>query len=131
MAGCIAARAVIDVVQLAIANIVERNDTQFLILAGITAAFIVEEKEKLLFFDGAAQAGTELIANESRPVHSSSVVEKGVGLGDRVAVVFVRRAMPGVGAALGDQLDLRAAAAAQIRGYAGANSAKLFHRIDR
>ncbi len=91
----------------------------------ISSRFIIEEEKHLVFAfpDGrttfsevgqvhwTADAAAILIARKLRSSDAAAVVEKAVGSSRRSAIVLAERTVPIIRTALGDELDLTAAAA--------------------
>src|SRR5260370_16325156 len=113
---------VVDVGKLAVAHMIQRDDAGDVVLAGVPAPFIVEEKEKFVLLDRAAQACAELIADESGSRDFTGIIEERVRRGDRIPVIFESVAMPIVIAALGPHLYLRTTAPSHFRGVSRADS---------
>ena len=103
----------------------------------LALAFIGAEEEQAVFQNGAPERAAKRIANDflwdvGLAVQQLGVlVEPAVGRGDRRAILFVERAMKGVGAALGDQRDLTSGGAALIGIVACCGDTKLFDGIER
>src|SRR5688572_1378559 len=143
-----AAGIVIDVSNAAVPYMSERYRACIGNTRGIASPFVIEE-EKQLVTEGApegsirrlfakqrehhwaAKASAELIAVEFRPFHSSSIIKKAVGREFVVTVVFTKRTVKIVGAALGDDLYLPAGTASFRSRRIGAYRAELLDRIDR
>ena len=89
----------------------------------------VAEDEPLVFQDFGAHAAAVDVLDELRARGAGVVVEKVVGVEFRVAQVLKQVAVPVVGAAAGDQLHLRAGAAAVLRLSGARHHAKLTDRI--
>ena len=107
--------------------------------------FIIEEEKHLVLTTGVGwtaftkvwqvewttDAAAKLVARKLRSCDSASIVEKAVGGGRCSAIVLAERTMKLIRTALGDELDLTAAAATfrcgRIRGY----RAKFLNRVDR
>ena len=100
-------------------------------LAGVDAAFIVQEVEQPALLHRAAQGGSELVADQRRARHTGAVVEPVVGRVGRVAVVFVSRAVQLIGAAARDQGNLAAGGTPRRCTLAGDGDAEFLHRIKR
>ena len=66
-AGERATGIVINVAYVAGAERIQRDNCLDLIGAGVASPLIVEEEKELIFLDGPAKAGAELIAGERRP----------------------------------------------------------------
>ena len=75
---------------------------------GVETTFIVEEEERPVLDDSAAERSAKLVAHQRLAIHAAAVVEPGVGRRQRVAVEFIRRPVKVVRTALGDQRDLAA-----------------------
>src|SRR5690606_13793434 len=60
---------------------------------GLARLLVAEEEKGMVLDDGAANASSELIANQRRALHPCGVVEELVGVEDRVAVEVEKRAV--------------------------------------
>src|SRR5262249_8020330 len=77
-AELIASRPIVDVIEQPVADIVQRNDTQLLMLACVAAPFVIEEEKQFVALYRPAQASAELVAYQCRPVNAILVVEERV-----------------------------------------------------
>ena len=99
--------------------------------AGVLALFVVEEIKDAVGDDLSPDTCAELIADQRLARNVGVIVEPGVGGEESVAVVFVERPMELIGAALGDESDLTAGRAAQVRALAGDRDAEFLDRVER
>ena len=120
----------VDVSQLAVCNVRQRHDLNFVNLLRVPPAFVIKKEKKPFFFDGPAKIGAKLIAHQVGAWHATGIIEEGVGFGDRGAIVFMRGAVPIIRAALGGDDRLRAAAAAVCRSNVRYLGAEFLHRLD-
>src|SRR6266496_6031234 len=75
--------------------------------AGIAASLIIVEEEQPVLDHGAAQSAAKSVPDKGWPRNAAQVTEVVIRRSDGIAVRFEERAMKAIGAALGDQLDLR------------------------
>ena len=118
------------VLEKPVAKIIRGHNSQARGLAAVAASFVVEKVEEPVFLDRAASRRTENIADQLIAGQAGQVIEKVIGGERRIAVELVERTVEGIGATLGDQRDLSAGAAAQIRAGVGGDGTKLLDRIE-
>ena len=97
------------------------HDAQNTVLLALAITFIVEEEEEAIFLQRTSHGRAEDIANQLQRFVGLAITqlrllhEPVVGAGESVAVVLVQRSVKSVGAALGDERDLRSGGAALVR----------------
>src|SRR5581483_6949230 len=87
----------------------------------------VEEEKQLVVFDGAANAAAELVLHQLGRANVRQIVEPVIGCGRVIAVILARVAVPVVGSAPGDQLELAAAALSAGGRKSSNGAAELLH----
>src|SRR6185437_9447418 len=130
-AGAGAARSIQDVADVAAAVVVERNGA--VDECGLDDARVVEVKEEEGLVApqyGTTEIAAELVADVIRLGDVAVVAEPRVGDEGSVAVVFEEDAVEVVGAGLGDEVELAAAAGAAIGGEAADGAFELLHGVD-
>ncbi len=118
-----------EVAHLAAAEARERHLPEHAPLAAVLAPLVAVEEEGAVLDDGAADGAAVGVADERGPLDARAVVEEVVGREDRRAVEPEAGAVERVGAALGDDGDLRARGAAHLRVGVRRDDAELVHGL--
>src|SRR5262245_7924744 len=116
---------------------IKRNDSQISDSLRVTASFIIEEKEEVIFLDRPADASAKLVPGQLGPRNAFAgaridcpVVEKSICRCQRGTVELTQRPVKIVGAAFGNHLNLTAAAATFGGAWIGRDGSKFLNRID-
>src|SRR5215467_2842314 len=97
----------------------------------LTQAFVVKEKECLVFFDRAAKGPAKVVALERRNRIAELVREPLVGVHHRVPEEFIQAAVILVASRTADHIDDRTARKTELRGEIGLLNFKFFYRVYR
>ena len=89
----------------------------------------IDEEERTILADGAADAGTELIAHKVAFVAAG--VESVAGIEDAIAQVIVAKAVKCIGSAAGDDIHLSAGAAAIFGAIGVGGDFEFLNGVDR